>query len=137
MKTGMTHTCLFARRWALTTIVFFALVASAGGGPVYVITIDGGISPATADFIHVSLENAREQGAECLIVRLNTPGGLLASTRDIVSDFLTAPLPVVVYVAPAGSQSASAGAFITLAAHVAVMAPGTNIGAAHPVGLQG
>jgi membrane-bound serine protease (ClpP class) len=71
------------------------------------------------------------------VIRLNTPGGLLKSTRIIVSDLLTARVPVIVYVAPAGSQSASAGAFITLAAHVAAMAPGTNIGAAHPVGFGG
>jgi membrane-bound serine protease (ClpP class) len=71
------------------------------------------------------------------VIRLNTPGGLLKSTRIIVTDLLTAPIPVIVYVAPAGAQSASAGAFITLAAHIAAMAPGTNIGAAHPVGMQG
>lgn len=104
---------------------------------VHVITVDASINPATADFIHQSIEEANEAGAECLVIRLNTPGGLLKSTREIVSDLLTAKLPVIVYVAPAGAQSASAGAFITLAAHVAAMAPGTNIGAAHPVGMQG
>ena len=104
---------------------------------VNVITVDATINPATADYIHQSIEQAVEQGAECLVIRLNTPGGLLKSTRVIVSDLLTAKIPVVVYVAPAGSQSASAGSFITLAAHIAAMAPGTNIGAAHPVGLQG
>ena len=104
---------------------------------VHVITVDASINPATADFIHQSVEQANEAGAECLVIRLNTPGGLLKSTRDIVSDLLTAKLPVIVYVAPAGAQSASAGAFITLAAHIAAMTPGTNIGAAHPVGMQG
>jgi membrane-bound serine protease (ClpP class) len=104
---------------------------------VHVITVDATINPATADFIHQSIEQANEAGAECLIIKLNTPGGLLKSTRVIVSDLLTAKLPVIVYVAPAGAQSASAGSFITLAAHVAAMAPGTNIGAAHPVGMQG
>jgi membrane-bound serine protease (ClpP class) len=104
---------------------------------VHVITVDATINPATADFIHQSIEQANEAGAECLLVRLNTPGGLLKSTRVIVSDLLTAKLPVIVYVAPAGAQSASAGSFITLAAHIAAMAPGTNIGAAHPVGMQG
>lgn len=104
---------------------------------VNVITVDATINPATADFIHQSIERARESGAECLVIRLNTPGGLLKSTRAIVSDLLTAKIPVIVYVAPAGAQSASAGSFITLAAHIAAMAPGTNIGAAHPVGLQG
>lgn len=104
---------------------------------VHVISVDASINPATADFIHQSVDRAHEEGAECLVIKLNTPGGLLKSTREIVSDLLTARLPVVVYVAPAGAQSASAGAFITLAAHVAAMAPGTNIGAAHPVGMQG
>jgi len=106
-------------------------------GIVHVITVDASINPATADFIHQSIERANESGAECLVIRLNTPGGLLKSTREIVSDLLTAKLPVIVYVSPAGAQSASAGAFITLAAHIAAMAPGTNIGAAHPVGMQG
>jgi len=104
---------------------------------VHVITIDGSINPASAQFIHQSLKNAEDDRAECLIIRLNTPGGLLKSTRDIVSDILTARIPVVVYVSPSGAQSASAGTFITLAAHIAAMAPGTNIGAAHPVGFGG
>jgi membrane-bound serine protease (ClpP class) len=75
--------------------------------------------------------------AECLIIKLNTPGGLLKSTRVIVTAILDSPVPVVVYVYPGGSQAASAGVFVTLAAHVAAMAPGTNIGAAHPVSMQG
>jgi membrane-bound serine protease (ClpP class) len=104
---------------------------------VHVVTIDGGISPATADFLHGEIQRAKDNRIQCLVIRLNTPGGLLESTRDIVSDFLTSSVPIVVYVSPAGSQSASAGAFVTLAAHIAAMAPGTNIGAAHPVGLQG
>ena len=90
-----------------------------------------------ADFIHNSIENAAKKNVECLIIHLNTPGGLLKSTRQIVSDILEAPVPVVVYVSPSGAHAGSAGVFITLAAHVAVMAPGTNIGAAHPVILQG
>jgi len=107
------------------------------GQTANVITLDATINPATAEFIHESIVAAQDNGAECLVIRFNTPGGLLKSTREIVSDLLTARIPVVVYVAPAGAQAASAGAFITLAAHVAAMAPGTNIGAAHPVGLQG
>jgi membrane-bound serine protease (ClpP class) len=117
------------------TCLFLALSASAQ--TVHVISIDGTINPASADFIHQSIERAHEAGAEALVIRLNTPGGLLKSTRNIVTDLLTAPLPVIVYVSPSGAQSASAGAFITLAAHIAAMAPGTNIGAAHPVGMQG
>ncbi|MBM2840590.1 MAG: serine protease [Bacteroidetes bacterium] len=120
-------------------IILLALIplAFTYGGVVHVITVDATINPATADFIHQSIVQANEAGAECLIIKLNTPGGLLKSTRVIVSDLLTAKLPVIVYVSPSGAQSASAGAFITLAAHIAAMAPGTNIGAAHPVGMQG
>jgi membrane-bound serine protease (ClpP class) len=113
------------------------LTCTASGQSVHVITIDGTINPASADYLHERIADAADAGAECLVVRLNTPGGLLKSTRVMVSDLLTARIPVIVYVSPAGAQSASAGAFITLAAHIAAMAPGTNIGAAHPVGMQG
>lgn len=104
---------------------------------VYVIKIDGSINPSTADQISTAIDHARNNNAECLVIELNTPGGLLKSTRYIVSDLLTAPIPVVVFVSPSGSQAASAGVFITLASNIAVMAPGTNIGASHPVGGQG
>jgi membrane-bound serine protease (ClpP class) len=98
--------------------------------------IDGTINPASADFIHNGIEKAAREKAECIIIHLNTPGGLLKSTRVIVSDILESPVPVIVYVSPGGAQAGSAGVFITLAAHIAAMAPGTNIGAAHPVTLQ-
>jgi membrane-bound serine protease (ClpP class) len=104
---------------------------------VMVIAIDGSINPVVTGFIHRSLEQAHRDGAQCLIIQLNTPGGLLKSTRYIVRDLLEAPVPVVVYVAPGGAQAGSAGVFLTLAAHIAAMAPGTNIGAAHPVNMQG
>lgn len=103
----------------------------------HVITVDATINPASADFIHEAIARATTEKAECLVIRLNTPGGLLKSTRVIVSDILGSPIPIVVYVSPSGSQSASAGTFITLAGHIAAMSPGTNIGAAHPVGIQG
>ena len=99
--------------------------------------IDGSINPASAAFIHNGIEKAGKENAACLIIHLNTPGGLLKSTRVIVSDILESPVPVVVYVSPGGAHAGSAGVFITLAAHVAAMAPGTNIGAAHPVNMQG
>jgi membrane-bound serine protease (ClpP class) len=114
---------------------FLALTASAG--EIQAIRLEATINPATADYIHQSIQRATEDGATCLVIELNTPGGLLKSTREIVSDLLTARIPVVVYVSPAGAQAASAGAFILLASHVAAMAPGTNTGAAHPVGMQG
>jgi membrane-bound serine protease (ClpP class) len=121
----------------IISLVTLTAVQLADAQTAHVITLDASINPATADFIHESIHKAKQAGAECLIIRLNTPGGLLKSTRVIVTDLLTAPLPVVVYVAPSGSQAASAGVFVTLAAHIAAMAPGTNIGAAHPVGMQG
>ncbi len=125
-------------KFALPALLLLLLLPiSAMGQTADVITLDATINPATADYIHQSILTAKEDGAEVLIIRLNTPGGLLKSTREIVSDLLTAQVPVVVYVAPAGAQAASAGSFITLAAHIAAMAPGTNIGAAHPVGMQG
>ncbi len=121
----------------LTLLLLFLATFALRAQTVNVITVDATINPATADYIHESIRKAADEGVECLVIRLNTPGGLLTSTRVIVTDLLTANVPVVVYVAPPGSQSASAGAFVTLAAHIAAMAPGTNIGAAHPVGMQG
>ena len=101
------------------------------------IKLETTINPATADFIHRAIEAAKKQNATCLLIHLNTPGGLLKSTRVIVSDILESPVPVVVYVSPGGAHAGSAGVFITMAAHIAAMAPGTNIGAAHPVTTQG
>ncbi|MFW5701376.1 MAG: nodulation protein NfeD, partial [Bacteroidota bacterium] len=118
-------------------IFILAAIASAGAREVAVITIDGGIGPATAAYIEGGIERANAENAEALVIRLNTPGGLLEATRDIIEDLLSAPLPVIVYVAPSGGRAGSAGVFITIAGHIAAMAPGTNIGAAHPVGLGG
>jgi membrane-bound serine protease (ClpP class) len=102
-----------------------------------VISVDGSINPSSAEYINSGIKHAVENNAECLIIKLNTPGGLLKSTRVIVSDILDSEVPVVVFVYPGGSQAASAGVFVTLAGHIAAMAPGTNIGAAHPVTMQG
>jgi len=99
--------------------------------------LDATINPATADFIHRAIEKAKTDQATCLLIHLNTPGGLLKSTRVIVSDILESNVPVIVYVSPGGAHAGSAGVFITMAAHIAAMAPGTNIGAAHPVSTQG
>jgi membrane-bound serine protease (ClpP class) len=101
------------------------------------IKIDGAINPVVATYIHRGVEKAVSEKATALLIHLNTPGGLLKSTRAIVGDILESPVPVIVYVSPAGAHAGSAGLFITLAADVAVMAPGTNIGAAHPVTLRG
>ncbi len=102
-----------------------------------VITVDGSINPSSAEYIHSAISEASEKKAECLVIKLNTPGGLLQSTRMIVSNILDSDIPVIVFVYPGGAQAASAGVFVTLAGHIAAMAPGTNIGAAHPVTMQG
>ena len=104
---------------------------------VDLIVVDAGINPATADFIHEALLTAARDGAQALIIELDTPGGLLDSTKSIVKALLGAPLPVIVYVAPSGAGATSAGVFVTMAANIAAMAPGRNIGAAHTVGGQG
>lgn len=97
------------------------------------IQVEAGINPATAEFIHRAIQKSEKEKAECLVIHLNTPGGLLQSTRKIVGDIMESSVPVVVYIAPAGADAGSAGVFVTLSANIAAMAPGTNIGAAHPV----
>lgn len=104
---------------------------------VCLMNVSGVIGPATASYVSRGIDDARARKAQCLIIRLNTPGGLLDSTQVIVQTFLTSVVPVVVYVAPMGATATSAGCFITLAANVAAMAPATTIGAAHPVILGG
>ena len=103
--------------------------------PIYSIEVDGIINPATSKFITDSIDQATQNGAQCLIIQLDTPGGLMESMRIIVKKILASNIPIIVYVAPGGARAASAGVFITIAAHIAVMAPGTHIGAAHPVTL--
>jgi membrane-bound serine protease (ClpP class) len=117
----------------LTTTI--ALQVSAQEPKVLVADVDGPITPVIADHLAAAVETAAETGA-VLVVNMDTPGGLDTSMRDIVQTFLNAPIPVVVYVQPEGARAASAGTFITMAAHIAVMAPATSIGAATPVDLQ-
>jgi membrane-bound serine protease (ClpP class) len=117
--------------------ILFFLPSLLAAQTVITMKIDGAINPVTSDFIQEGIEKARNTKAECLIIHLNTPGGLLKSTRVIVSDILESPVPIVVFVSPGGAHAGSAGVFITLAANIAAMAPGTNIGAAHPIELQG
>lgn len=100
-------------------------------------TYDGVINPVSAEYLHDALAWAEENGAQALVIALNTPGGLDTSMRLIIKDITGANIPVVVYVSPSSGRAASAGVFITMAAHVAAMAPGTNIGAAHPVNMGG
>jgi len=109
---------------------------AADKAPVFdVITVSAAITPPIAEYIVQSIGEAANSGAEGLILRLDTPGGLDLAMRDIAKGILNAPVPVIVYVAPSGARAASAGVIITEAAHIAAMAPGTNIGAAHPVAL--
>ena len=112
-------------------------VGISSAGPVYELRLEGAISPASAHFLIEGLERAEREGAECLVVELDTPGGLMESMRSMVKALLNSEVPVVAFVYPKGSRAASAGVFVTLAAHIAAMAPGTNIGAAHPVMLGG
>lgn len=123
------------KRLFLYIVISMPLLLSAQ--TVISIKIDGTINPVTASFIQRSIEQAARENANCLLIHLNTPGGLLKSTRSIVGNILESPVPVIVYVSPAGAHAGSAGVFITLAADIAAMAPGTNIGAAHPVTMQG
>ena len=111
--------------------------ASADGSSVLVIEIDGNIEPLTADRIARGIDEARSNGASLVVIQLDTPGGLLESTREIVEEVLDSDIPVAVFVGPAGARAASAGTFITAAANFAVMAPGTTIGAASPVASDG
>jgi membrane-bound serine protease (ClpP class) len=104
-------------------------------GVVYVAVIDDAITPITARFLEEAILAAERERADALLIELDTPGGLVTAMRDIVKDMLGARLPVIVYVGPSGARAGSAGAFITIAAHVAAMAPGTNIGAASPVSI--
>lgn len=98
---------------------------------------DEAVTPMIARFLERAIGEAQQRGANALLIELDTPGGLLQSTREIVKSFFGSPVPIIVYVAPSGSRAASAGVFITMAAHVAAMAPGTHIGAAHPVSIGG
>lgn len=104
---------------------------------VDVLTIDGAIQPIIADLVVRSIDAAERQGREALVIRLDTPGGLDTSMREIIKRILVARVPIIVYVAPSGSRAASAGTFIAMAAHVAAMSPGTSIGAASPVNIGG
>lgn len=138
------------RSKAARTFIYFLLVGaglfflpprtsySVGENKVQMIQLnDDTINPVTAEYIIESIDRAQHDQAQCLIIKMDTPGGLLNSTRMIVKKMLTAKVPLVVYIAPSGSRAGSAGVFITYASHIAAMAPSTNIGAAHPVQMGG
>ena len=131
------------RRWLvlllglLPAAALLPTPASAAPAPVATIPIDGVISPVTVRLVETALTRAQNERAGALVILLDTPGGLERSMRLICQRLLNAEIPVIVYVAPTGARAASAGVFITMAAHVAAMAPATNIGAAHPVAVGG
>jgi membrane-bound serine protease (ClpP class) len=111
--------------------------AECSDAEIIVINVEGVVNPVMSEFITKSIDEAEKEKANVLVIELDTPGGLDTSMRSIVKKIIASEVPVVVYVSPSGARAASAGVFITLAAHVSAMAPGTNIGAAHPVGVGG
>lgn len=137
---------MFNRKFYHTVLLIFSLLVfllyltpstSAKSPHVNVAKIDSIINPVVVEFIAESIEKSLKDGAECLIIQLDTPGGLDLSMRKIVKDMLNADIPIIVYVSPGGARAASAGVMITMASNIAAMAPGTNIGAAHPVTMGG
>lgn len=131
------------RRWVPALLVWIGLLApvslpaAEGTGPILVTQVRGAIGVAATRLITDALTRARQENARSVVIQLDTPGGLVTATRDIIQQILASPVPVVVYVSPGGARAASAGTFIVYAAHVAAMAPGTNIGAATPVEMGG
>jgi membrane-bound serine protease (ClpP class) len=136
MKRAVFRCGLGAVTLALATCLFPA-AASAAPQPVATIEIEGVISPVTLRLVGIAIDRAQAERAQALVIQLDTPGGLERSMRAIVQRMMNAEVPVIVYVSPTGARAASAGVFITMAAHVAAMAPATNIGAASPVALGG
>jgi len=131
LKTSFRHFAI------ICGVMFFILLPVSLHAAIYRIVIQGPITGFTRDFIHKGILKASNDPVGAVLIKLDTPGGLISATQEIVKDILNAPVPVLVYVAPSGARAGSAGTFITLAAHIAAMASGTHIGAAHPILLTG
>ena len=136
-KSALLMLCLLSFFCFQGAFLFSPTPAFSAATEIFIIELEGPINPGTANYVVRGLENAASMGAALAVIRLDTPGGLASSMRTIVKAILNSPIPVVVYVGPRGAGAASAGVMVTVAGHVAAMARGTNIGAAHPVTAGG
>jgi membrane-bound serine protease (ClpP class) len=131
------YICVMVSRWIVLLGALLFAPALAAQGTVRVVPLEGAIGPATSDFVVRAIESAARDKAQLVVLRMDTPGGLDTSMREIIKGILASPVPVATFVAPGGARAASAGTFILYASHIAAMAPATNLGAASPVAIGG